>query len=120
MILPLLHTIVPHLWIELGCIRIAPLMLDRDARRLYVHGHEVNLSRVEFDLLELLMDRPRHVIDRHTLKQVGWNGYCADRTLESTLSRLRVKVRRAGGPSVAEVVRGVGYRLGIPCPPKPR
>lgn len=101
-----------------GCIRLHPLFLDRDDRRLFVHGREVPLSRVEFDLLALLMERPRTVLDRETILREVWGGYCSARTLESTVTRLRMKVVRAGGPRIADCVRGYGYRLGIPVPPR--
>ncbi len=103
--------------IELGCIRIHPLLLDRDGRRLYVRDTEVVLSQLQFDLLEAFMDRPRHVIDRPSLRLIGWKGVCSERAIEDAISRLRAKVAAAGGPNIVECVRGVGYRLGIACPP---
>lgn len=100
-----------------GCIRIHPLMLDRDGRRLHVHDREVALSRLQFDLLEVLMDHPRHVLDRATMRRIGWQGYCSNRAIEDAVGRLRAKVIAAGGPNVVQSVRGVGYRFGINCPP---
>lgn len=101
-----------------GCIRLHPLMLDRDDRRFYVFGTEVALSVVEFDLMALLMERPRVVLDRSTLLREVWGGYCSARTLESTVMRIRRKVKLAGGPRVPESVRGYGYRLGLAAPPR--
>lgn len=100
-----------------GCLRLHPIMLDREDRRAYVHGHEVLLSRVEFDLLELLMEHPRQVVDRQTIVRECWGGYCSPRALESAVTRLRGKIQLAGGPRIAECVRGYGYRLGIAVPP---
>lgn len=102
---------------ERGCLRLHPILLDRDDRRVFVHGHEVPLSRVEFDLLELLMERPRQVVDRQTIVVECWDGYCSARALESAVTRLRSKILLAGGPRIAECVRGYGYRLGIVVPP---
>ena len=113
-----MSTIAPPATVEArGCIRLHPLVLDRDDRRVYVREREVFLSRVEFDLLELLMDHPRQVLDRQTIVRECWGGYCAPRAVESTVTRLRSKVLHAGGPRIAECVRGYGYRLGIPVPP---
>lgn len=113
-----------HMWsravIELGCIRIHPLLLDRDSRRAYVRDTEVVLSQLQFDLLEAFMDHPRRVIDRPTLKLIGWRGVCTEHAVEDAISRLRAKVAAAGGPNVVECVRGIGYRFGITCPPPPR
>ncbi len=101
----------------LGCLRLHPITLDRDDRRVFVRDREVLLSRVEFELLELLMERPRHVVDRATIVEACWGGYCSARALESTVTRLRAKIVAAGGPRIAECVRGYGYRLGIAVPP---
>ncbi len=103
--------------LELGCIRIYPLMLDRDSRRVFVHDTEVALSQLQFDLLEAFMDRPRRVLDRQTIKLIGWQGFCSERAVEDAISRLRARVAAAGGPNIVESVRGVGYRLGLSCPP---
>ncbi|MHB0927966.1 MAG: winged helix-turn-helix domain-containing protein [Candidatus Nanopelagicales bacterium] len=102
---------------ELGCIRIHPLLLDRDSRRVFVSGTEVQLSRVQFDVLEMLMENPRRVVDRRTLLLAGWGGYGSSKALEDAISRLRARIAVAGGPRIAECVRGVGYRLGIAVPP---
>lgn len=96
-----------------GTVSVGPLTLDRDARRLACDGHPVPLSRVEFAIVEMLMSRPNHVIEREAMVRIGWEGPCSGRALESTISRLRCKVRAAGGPTIAVAMHGVGYRLGI-------
>lgn len=96
-----------------GVLRVGPLTLDRDARRLACGSRPVSLSRAEFAIVEMLMSRPGHVIEREAMVRIGWEGPCSGRALESTISRLRCKVRAAGGPTIAVAMHGVGYRLGI-------
>ena len=96
-----------------GSVSVGPLRLDRDTRRMTCGTQRIELNRTEFALLEALMSRPQHVIERDSLVRAGWEAPCSGRALESSLSRLRAKVRNAGGPSVAVPMRGVGYRLGV-------
>ena len=96
-----------------GSVSVGPLRLDRDTRRITCGTQMIELNRTEFALLEALMSRPQHVIERDSLVRAAWAAPCSGRALESSLSRLRAKVRNAGGPSVAVAMRGVGYRLGV-------
>ncbi len=96
-----------------GSVTVGPLRLDRDTRQMTCGAQMIELNRTEFALLEVLMTRPQHVIERELLVRAAWEAPCSGRALESSLSRLRAKVRNAGGPSVAVPMRGVGYRLGV-------
>jgi DNA-binding response OmpR family regulator len=96
-----------------GAVSVGPLHLDRDTRRVECGHQLVDLNRTEFALLEILMRRPQHVIERDALIRAAWDVRCSDRALESSLSRLRMKIRNAGGPPIAIPMRGVGYRLGL-------
>ncbi|GAA1186517.1 hypothetical protein GCM10009584_30800 [Ornithinimicrobium humiphilum] len=91
--------------------RLGSVFLDRAARRVAVGDREVPLTRTEFELLQVLLENPRHVLTRQHLLERVWQG-CArdDHVLEVHLSRLRAKVLRAGGPFLGQPVPGVGYR----------
>lgn len=81
-----------------------------DERSVWVGSREVNLTRVEFDLLLFLADHPRRVFSRRQLLGSVW-GYtqARGRTVDVHVRRLRLKLREAG-PLLA-TVRGIGYRL---------
>lgn len=96
-----------------GVLRVGPLSIDRDARRALCGDRFLNLRPAESTLLEAFMARPRHVLERASLKRIVWGGECSDRALESTVSRVRSAVLAAGGPRIIVPVRGVGYRLGL-------
>lgn len=91
-----------------------PLSVDEATRRAYVHGREVELTRVEFDLLACLLAAPGRVFTRAQLIDRVWgDGFAiTDRTIDSHVKGLRRKVESAGGdPGFIETVRGVGYRV---------
>ena len=93
---------------------VGPLELDSYQHVFKVHGVEVPLTRTEFEILKELMIAPeRAVTHDHLIKNVWGEWFSSKHMIESHVSRLRAKVRNAGGPTVCEAVRGVGYRLGI-------
>lgn len=81
--------------------------------RATIDGRALELTKTEFDLLAHLMDDPRRVHTHRELSRWLWDDSWAvdHHRLEAHVSRLRKKITRAGGPSIIESVRGVGYRL---------
>jgi DNA-binding response OmpR family regulator len=93
---------------------VGPLTLDTASRDVALNGVPLDLTRTEFDLLALLMETPNHVLTRDQLLQQVWGDWYGDsHVVEVHMSRLRNKVKKAGGPAVGVAVRGVGYRLGV-------
>lgn len=91
-----------------------PLAIDASARRAFVHGKLIELTRVEFDLLACLLEAPGRVYTRAQLIDRVWgDGFAiTDRTIDSHVKGLRRKVSDAGGQAhLIETVRGVGYRV---------
>jgi len=91
-----------------------PLVVEQATRRAFVLGKEVELTRIEFDLLTCLLDGPGRVFTRSQLIDRVWgDGFAiTDRTIDSHVKSLRRKVTEAGGhPAMIETVRGVGYRV---------
>jgi two-component system response regulator MprA len=86
------------------------LRVDAAARRVWRGGAEVELSRTEFDLLELLVRNAGIVLDRGTIHTRIW-GYDfgpESKNLAVYVSYLR---RKLGEPDLIRTVRGVGYRI---------
>ncbi|MEZ4294740.1 MAG: response regulator transcription factor [Polyangiaceae bacterium] len=91
-----------------------PLSADEATRRATVHGRQLDLTRVEFDLLVCLLAAPGRVFTRAQLIDKVWgDGFAiTDRTIDSHVKGLRRKVTDAGGDAgLIETVRGVGYRV---------
>ena len=76
----------------------------------------IDLTRTEFDLLELFMRNPGRVISRHEILTDVW-GFDLDQTSNSLnvyIGYLRKKIEPDGKPRVLHTVRGVGYVLRRP------
>jgi DNA-binding response OmpR family regulator len=89
------------------------LRIDLAAREVTRDGQPIGLTRVEFDLLATLTERPGVVLGRGQLGEriYGETFEAEDRTVDSHVKNLRRKLGPppAGGDYV-ETVRGVGYR----------
>ena len=93
-------------------IESGDLIMDKDGRRLYICGKEVNLTAKEFDVLELLVLNPNKVYGRDDLLNIIWGyDYPGDaRTVDVHIRRLREKIEEV--PSEPKYVHnkwGVGY-----------
>jgi DNA-binding response OmpR family regulator len=89
------------------------LVLDRHARDVLVNGHQVALTRTEFDLLTALATRPGVVVRRKELLQEVWE---ADHPTDTHLvdvhvANVRRKLREHGEVRWIRTVRGVGFRF---------
>jgi DNA-binding response OmpR family regulator len=94
-------------------VDLGPLVIDRAARRVLVHGHDVTLSQKELGLLVKLASDPGRVFTREQLLRDVW-GYrsvAPTRTLESHASRVRCKLAAAGLEGWIVNLWGVGYKL---------
>jgi two-component system response regulator MtrA len=94
-----------------GVLETGALRVDLNARRAFVEEREIDLTRVEFELLASFARRPGAAIARsrlveHVLDPEREGG---ERTLDVHVSRLRKKLGPAGAR--IETVWGVGYRL---------
>ena len=94
-------------------IEVGDLRVDPAARRAWRGGRELELSKTEFDLLELLALNAGIVLDRTTIYERIW-GYDFgpdSKNLAVYISYLRRKVDDREGSSLIHTVRGVGYTL---------
>ena len=97
-------------------LRVHDLELDTAARRATKAGTRLELTDVEFVLLEALMQSPGRVINRDQLSQsvLGRPFDPFDRSLDMHVSRLRRKLSQVGGEEdQVKTIRGVGYQLVI-------
>jgi two-component system, OmpR family, phosphate regulon response regulator PhoB len=87
------------------------LRVDRGAHRVWVEGHEVELTALEFKLLLTLHDRRNRVQTRDALLSDVWriDADVTTRTVDTHVKRLREKLGTAG--VYIQTVRGVGYRF---------
>jgi DNA-binding response OmpR family regulator len=94
---------------------IGRVIIDTDAREVYVDGVEVDLTPLEFDLLQTLAAMPRVVLTRTKLLELIWgpDWFGDDQVLDVHISSLRRKIGDdPQSPRFIQTVRGVGYRIG--------
>lgn len=97
---------------SLGVVRLDDLEIDGDRRTAAVAGAEVDLSPLEFDLLNALAQRRGNLVSRaELLKEVwGYRSGIESRTVDTHIAKLRAKIDR-GERSRIVTVRKKGYRL---------
>jgi len=95
--------------------RFGDLAIDPAAREVRRGPDQVELTRLEFDLLDALSERPRMVLSRRQLLERVWGAdWVGDEHLvEVHMANLRRKLDDdPRSPRYIRTVRGVGYRMG--------
>ena len=90
---------------------VGDLRIDPGARRVFRGSREIELSKTEFDLLELLVQNKGIVLDHTTIYERIWNyDFGPDsKNLAVYIGYLRRKTEAEGEPRIVHTVRGVGY-----------
>jgi two-component system response regulator PrrA len=99
-----------------GVLRVGDLVVDADTRTARRAGIELELTRREFDLLEVLTRNAGMVLTRDRLLELVW-GYDFDvgtNAVDTFVSYLRRKLESGGAPRLIHTVRGVGFLLRRP------
>ena len=99
-------------------VLVQGLRLDSESRRVWWDGEQLELSKTEFDLLELLGRNAGIVLTHSAIYDRIW-GYDfgpESKNLAVYISYLRRKFEAVGAPDLIRTVRGVGYSLSGPGP----
>lgn len=90
------------------------LILDRERYKAYLHGHELELTAVEFNLLHFLATNQGRIFNRQQLMDRIYpdERNVSDRTIDSHIKKLRRKIE-AVDPEAKIIlsVYGVGYKF---------
>ena len=88
------------------------LRLDPAAKRVERDGADIELSRIEFAMLETFMRRPGRALTRVELLEHVWDDSYENRSnvVDVYVRYLRAKIDEPFGTDSIETVRGVGYR----------
>jgi len=98
-----------------GARRFGDLEIDSQAREVRLGGEPVELTKLEFDLLDVLSAEPRVVFSRERLVERVWGGdwFGDDHVVDVHIANLRTKLSDdPRHPHYVRTVRGVGYRMG--------
>ena len=101
---------------DTGALSFGGVQLDPSRHGAQVGESFVELTRTEYQLLELLLLNPRQVLSHSLIYDRVW-GYDFGPTsnaLRVYVGYLRRKLEQAGAPDLIHTVRGVGYSLREP------
>ena len=90
--------------------------IDREGHRIRFRGQALELTRYEYALLAALLQRPGAILSRAQLMDRGWDSDAdsADRTVDTHIKTLRIKLRAAGADSdPIRTHRGIGYAIEV-------
>jgi len=89
------------------------ITLDTGAREAWINSRQVNLTSVEFSLLEEFMRHAGHVVTRDDLTQsvLGRKLGAFDRVIDVHVSNLRKKLTGGSAGERIKAVRGAGYQF---------
>ena len=96
-----------------GILRFEDLTVNTTTREVTRGDRRVDLTKIEFELLELLITHPRQVLTRDQILDLVW-GYNFDsgtNSLAVYVGYLRRKLEEGGESRLVQTIRGVGYAL---------
>ena len=94
-------------------IRSGDYLLSVRKRAVFVSGEKIELSQIEFQILELLISNKGKTFDRSEILKYAWGDrfYGDDKVVDVNIRRLRIKVEKnPSSPGHLITVRGKGYK----------
>ena len=94
-------------------IRSGDYLLSVKKRAVFVSGEKIELSQIEFQILELLISNKGKTFDRSEILTYAWGDrfYGDDKVVDVNIRRLRIKVEKnPSSPGHLITVRGKGYK----------
>lgn len=94
-------------------LRRGPLALSRTERRVFCDTIQLKLRPLEYELLALMMERPRHLFTREELYQEVWGKdyHEGERGLDVVVASVRRKLGKHD--CLIQTEHGIGYRLEV-------
>lgn len=94
-------------------LTVGSISLNRDTRNVTRNGRHIELTKTEFNLLELLAEQAGIVVSRETIYENVWgyNFETNSKSLEVYIGYLRRKLSVNDEPDPIRTVRGIGYCL---------
>jgi len=91
------------------------LQLNKDALSVSINNQNVELTSIEFRMLETLANNRHKVVSRDLLLKNAYTDHrvVSDRTMDSHITKLRKKLQQIHAQEIIHSVYGVGYRLQI-------
>lgn len=99
--------------IERERLEARDIVMDFNTRKTYIEDKEVNLTKLEFNLLGLFIEHKNKILDREYLLKNIWadNEDTQGRTVNVTINRLRKKIDPDDIKNYITPIRGIGYKF---------
>lgn len=96
-----------------GSLSYRDIVMNLASRSVAIESAPVELTKLEFDLLHILISNQNVVLDRDYLLEHVWGGdeVYQDRTVNVAINRLKEKIDPDKTKEYIKTVRGVGYTL---------
>ena len=85
------------------------LKLNLDIKECTIQDEEINLTKNEFNLLEFLIKNKNKIFSRREILNNVWSSKASLRTIDTTISRLRKKMKDLGKYLITRL--GFGYGI---------
>ncbi len=98
---------------EDGKLIYKDIILNLEERKTYIENREVNLSKLEFELLSYFIQNKNIVLNRDQLLEEVWKNeeFKQPKTVNVTINRLKKKIDPDKTKEYIEPIRGIGYKL---------
>jgi DNA-binding response OmpR family regulator len=89
------------------------LVLNNDTHSIKVNGTELNLTRQEYKIVELLVKNKTRVFTKQDLYELAWEEHYIgeDKTITVHISNIRNKIKQHDEEAYIDTVWGIGFRL---------
>ncbi|MBA4537365.1 response regulator transcription factor [Bacillus aquiflavi] len=94
-------------------LQLNNLSLHLDSHLVMKDGEQIDLTKKEYQLLEVLMRNKEQVLTREQLIETIWgfDADISDNALDALIKLVRKKIDRHDEESFIQTVRGVGYKM---------
>lgn len=92
-------------------IKIRDLIINIDEHKCFINGKVIELTNIEFEIIDILMHSPDVVVTRKKILKDIWN-FDEDsetRTLDMHIKAIRKKIAEHSDEVYVETIRGIGY-----------
>ena len=99
--------------VSTSVVEVGALSVDLTARSVRYDDQEVELTRMEYGILEMLVLRVGQVVSRSEISDhlYGFDAEPNSNAIDVHIAQLRHRLERPGRPRLIHTRRGLGYRL---------
>ena len=98
---------------QTALLRYKDWVVDPEARTLFAAGKPVKLTRLEYNIVEVLVRRPKKVFTKQELFETAWSEACfvEEKVINVHVSNIRTKLKPSGTDGYIQTVWGIGFKL---------